>query len=300
MEAFVLGNATLDVICYPVDDVPRHDSITFQRSIVSPGGCGSNVAIGLASLGVPAGLAATIGDDDAALLLETYWDKVGLDWRYVRRIPGDHTGVSVGLVDTDLQPRFVHTSGANAWLDSSALDLKGICELGCRSLHVAGFFVLPGLLKDPFAASLAEAKIAGLEISLDVVQTPRMDDPSYLWACLPYVDFFFCNLSEAKRLSGIDDPEIAGRFFRDRGAGAVCVKLGNNGCMLDSDDFRGIVPAEVVDVVDTTGAGDAFAAGFVAARLAGMQVEDACKAGNAAGARVVSSLGAISAWFQES
>lgn len=299
MEAFVLGNATLDVICYPVDDVPRHESITFQRSMISPGGCGSNVALGLASLGVPTGLAATIGDDDAAFLLEAYWDKVGLDHRYVRRIPGEHTGVSVGLVDTDLQPRFVHTSGANAWLDSSTLDLKGICELGCRSLHVAGFFVLPGLLKDPFASALAEARTAGLEISLDVVQTPRMDDPSYLWTCLPNVDLFFCNFGEAVRLTGIDDPAKAGSFFRERGAGAVCLKLGNEGCLVDSDGFRGIVPAEVVDVVDTTGAGDAFAAGFIAARLKGMRVEDACKAGNAAGARVVSSFGAISAWFQD-
>lgn len=300
MEALVLGNATLDILCYPVEDVPRHDSISFQRSIVSPGGCGSNVAIGLAALGVPAGLIATIGDDDAATLLEAYWDRVGLDRRFVRRLPGQHTGVSVGLIDTLMQPRFVHTSGANAYLNASAVDLDQVCRIGCRNLHVAGYFVLPGLLDGHFKLKLAEAQKRGLETSLDVVHSPRMDDPFFLWGVLPYLDFFFCNRVEAKRLTGIPDPVESARFFRSRGAAAVLVKLGSEGCLVDSDEFQGRVPGEVANVVDTTGAGDAFAAGFIAARVKEMGVEDACRAGNAAGARVVSALGAVSAWVQDS
>ena len=56
MEAVVVGNITLDVLCYPVEEVPRYKSNAFDHSIVSPGGCGSNVAVGLSSLGVPTAL----------------------------------------------------------------------------------------------------------------------------------------------------------------------------------------------------------------------------------------------------
>ena len=66
MDAVVFGNVTLDTLCYPVDDVPRHQSIPFDRAIVAPGGCGSNTAIGLCALGVPTALVARIGTDDAA------------------------------------------------------------------------------------------------------------------------------------------------------------------------------------------------------------------------------------------
>ena len=66
MEAVVFGNITLDVICKPVDDVPRHDSLGFEEVVVAPGGCGYNVAIGLCALGVSTALVGRTGNDDAA------------------------------------------------------------------------------------------------------------------------------------------------------------------------------------------------------------------------------------------
>jgi sugar/nucleoside kinase (ribokinase family) len=73
LDALVFGNVTLDVICYPVNEVPRTESIAFDDVMVSPGGCGSNTAIGLAALGVPTGIVGRTGDDDAADLLFRYW-----------------------------------------------------------------------------------------------------------------------------------------------------------------------------------------------------------------------------------
>ena len=64
MDSLVFGNVTLDIICYPVNDVPRHESISFDDVTVSPGGCGSNTAIGLAALGIPAGIVARTGEDE--------------------------------------------------------------------------------------------------------------------------------------------------------------------------------------------------------------------------------------------
>ena len=125
MDAIIFGNVTLDILCYPVNEVPRHESIAFEQVTVSPGGCGSNTAIGLAALGVPTGIIARTGEDDQADLLFRYWNRVGVDPRFVERTPGQPTGTSVGLIDAQFQPRFVHTSGANRGLTAAVIDPAG-------------------------------------------------------------------------------------------------------------------------------------------------------------------------------
>ncbi len=297
MDAVVVGNATLDVICYPVDDVPRHDSISFERSIVSPGGCGSNTAIGLCALGVSTALVAVLGDDDAAFLVERYWERLGLDRRFIRHEAGCQTGTSVGLVDSQRQPRFVHTTGANARLGVGDLPLNNIISDRARALHIAGYFVLPGLLDPHLPQVLAKARLAGLWTSLDVVDSPHMADPSMLWPNLPELDIFLCNAVEAQRITGLSDPALAARELRRRGAHAVVVKLGADGCWLDSARHTQSIPVLPANVIDTTGAGDAFCAGLVAAILRGDDLPQACEAANSAGRRMVSTLGAVAGWF---
>ena len=298
MEAIVFGNITLDVICKPVDDVPRRDSLTFEDVVVAPGGCGSNVAIGLSAIGISTALVGRIGDDNAAYLVKRYWRKVGLETRYVRRVKGLPTGTSVGLIDSDCQPRFVHTSGANKTLNPNALNIEKFVRKGARHLHIGGFFVLPGLMQGNLNEKLQQAHQQGIFTSLDVVRSIRMSDTSLLWACMPHLDTFLCNHTEASRLSGESDPVQAARLLHSKGAGAVIVKLGGEGCLLSTTDgiehIPGILPGRVID---TTGAGDAFAAGLIAARLRGKELADACRDANRAGARAVEHLGAISCWF---
>jgi ribokinase len=299
VEAAVFGNATLDVLCYPVGDVPRYESIPFERAVVSPGGCGSNVAVGLCALGVPTALVARIGTDDAALLVERYWARVGLDTRFVRRLADKPTAVSVGLVDSDAQPRFVHTPGANAALTVDDLDVPGLAATGARFLHVGGFLVLPTVSGERLAEKLEEACGSGLLTSLDVAISRNECRSSDLWPCLPRVDFLFCNAREARYLTGDSDPAVAARSLHARGARAVVVKLGAEGCLVAGDGLSERVPGLRAEVVDTTGAGDAFAAGFIASMLKDGDVIKACQAGNAAGARVVSAFGAVGAWFRD-
>ncbi len=299
MDAVVVGNATLDVICFPVDDVPRHDSISFERSVVSPGGCGSNAAIGLCALGVSTALVAVLGDDDAAFLVERYWERLGLDRRFIRHAAGCQTGTSVGLVDSQRQPRFVHTTGANARLGAGDVPIDEIIACGARALHIAGYFVLPGLLDQRLPQVLAKARQAGLQTTLDVVNSPRMSDPSTLWPNLPEIDVFLCNAVEAQRITGLSDPALAAADLRRRGAQAVVVKLGADGCWLDSPQHQQKIPGLPENVVDTTGAGDAFCAGLVAAMLNGDDLLQACEAANSAGRRMVSTLGAVAGWFNQ-
>lgn len=297
MEAVVLGNVTLDVICYPVEEVPRYESITFDRSVISPGGCGSNVAVGLSSLGIKTALVGWIGTDAAADLIAHTWDRVGLDYRYVQQDAHLQTAVSVGLVDKQYQPRFVHTPGANSLLSADDLKVLEFAKQGVRSIHVAGYFVLPGLLNNRLQGPLHEAKSRGILTSLDVVQSPKMDQPQFLWPLMPYLDIFLCNAFEACHLSGKNDPIEAARKLRTYGANIVIVKLGAEGCWIESGEFSQLVPGINVEVVDTSGAGDAFAAGLIASLLCGSDPISACRSANQAGAGVAAKYGCISAWL---
>lgn len=298
-DVVVFGNVTLDVICQTVDEVPRYDSLSFDEVSVSPGGCGSNVAIGLAALGVPVALVARMGEDDTAGLLRRYWERLGIQLGYIRATKEYPTGVSIGLVDSKQQPRFIHTPGANKTLTAQDLDPQQYIQDGARSLHVAGYFVLHGILFPEFARKLNLARQVGLETSLDVVRTWTMGNPQPLWECLPHLDTFFCNAQEARILTGIEEPGLAAQEFHRRGAQRVVIKLGGGGCWLDSPQFQGQIPTQPVQALDTTGAGDAFAAGFVAARNQGADEIEACRSGNKAGSRVVQELGAVTAWVNK-
>lgn len=295
-KVVVFGNVTLDVLCYPVDDVPRHESISFEDSVVSPGGCGSNVAIGLCALGVSTALVACTGEDVPARLLDYYWQRWGVERQYIRRIENCSTGVSVGLVDRQYQPRFIHTPGANQLLTADDLNINAYGSAGAGFLHLAGYFVLPGLLDAGLGMKLAQARNAHLVTSLDVVHSPRMQHPESLWACLPHLDYFLCNQREAAMITGKENYQSAAAALRERGAHTVIIKLGQSGCWVDGETWQGPVEGVSVPAVDTTGAGDAFAAGLLAAFVSGKDLYAACQAANQAGARIVGAFGAITGW----
>jgi len=290
----VAGNVTLDIICKTVDDVPRHDSISFQEAAVTPGGCASNTALNLAQQGEKVYLIACTGDDLAAGFLFQTWEKFDVDARLVKRHKNQTTGVSVGLVDSELQPRFIHTTGANRYLTHLSLDPGTLTQLGVGFLHIAGFFVLPGLLKPGLEGILSEFQAENIHLSLDVVTSPAMYSPQVLWPVLPALDLFLCNQREAEILTSGNDPQQAAAFFHDRGAAAVIIKLGSRGCWLSVSGSGTLIPGEkTTQVLDTTGAGDAFAAGLIASLRQGRDLPDACQEGNRLGAAAVGYLGAV-------
>ena len=297
MQVVVFGNVTLDVICRTVDEVPRYESLSFDHVTISPGGCASNVAVGLSSLGISTGLICNIGNDEAGILLNKTWEKFNINLRYVRVLKEKSTAVSIGLVDSESQPRFVHTPGANRALSSDDLSMAiEAVDQGAKLVHIAGFFVLPSLLDGKFPVRLKELKERNAIITLDVVYTPRFWKPSYLFPCLEYIDVFLCNEKEGERLTSLKGPDNISNYLRSKGANKIIVKLGGKGCYLDDTETTGIVSVDKVPVVDTTGAGDAFAAGLISAIVQNKDIWEACEIGNKAGSRMVSYSGAIGGW----
>ncbi|MBN1548875.1 MAG: carbohydrate kinase family protein, partial [Syntrophaceae bacterium] len=234
---------------------------------------------------------------DAHALIAPTWIRAGVDIRYVTVVEKGEPAVSVGLIDGQGQPRFVHTPGVNRSLIADDLQPAELAEQGARFLHIAGFFALPGLLDGRLPQVLAGAKSLGMTLSLDVINSPRLDTPELLWSCLPHLDYFFCNLREGQRLTCQEETASVAAEIRRRGAGVTIVKLGEKGCWLASEAWQGLVPTEAREAVDTTGAGDAFAAGFIAAVLDGADDRTACVQGHRSAARIVSCRGAVAGWF---
>jgi sugar/nucleoside kinase (ribokinase family) len=110
--------------------------------------------------------------------------------------------------------------------------------------------------------------------------------------CLPYTDLLFVNDSEARMLTGSDYPRMAKDVFRDKGAKDVVVKLGPRGCIVFAGAEEYEVPGFKVTAVDTTGAGDCFVGGFLAALHRGLSYVEAARVANAVGAMNVEKLGA--------
>ena len=109
---------------------------------------------------------------------------------------------------------------------------------------------------------------------------------------LQHVDLFTPALAEARGITGEDDPVRAAAWLRDRGAGAVAITLGADGCYASGPGFDGYVPAPAVAEVDGTGSGDAFAAGLLYGTLAGWDLERAARFACAAGALATTAVGA--------
>lgn len=120
---------------------------------------------------------------------------------------------------------------------------------------------------------------------------------AHLWPLMPYLDIFMCNAYEASHLSGKNDPIEAEIKLRTYGEDIVIVKLGAEGCWIEGVGISQRVPGIKVDIVDTTGAGDSFAAGLIGSILDGFEPVSACHSANRAGARVAADYGCISAWL---
>jgi sugar/nucleoside kinase (ribokinase family) len=289
-DVVCLGILVADVIARPVDRLPERGTLALVDEIrVHGGGCALNTASALGRLGLRAAVAGKLGVDPLGDVLLGILEERGIDQRAVVRDPATSTSATVALVGADGERTFLHLPGANASLRADDLDPELI--FSGRALHVGGALLLEALDGEPTAAVLAEARRRGLLTSLDTAY-----DASGRWnrvlPSLAGLDLFTPSLDEAQGVTGEREPGRTARKLRELGVREVAVTLGPDGCYVAGETFEGHVPAPVVEVMDGTGSGDAFAAGFLHAKLAGLPLEDAAHLANATGALAATASGA--------
>jgi sugar/nucleoside kinase (ribokinase family) len=287
-----LGIMVADVVGRPLKAVPDPGRLVLVEEMsLHAGGCAINAGTALARLGLPVEVIGKIGDDPFGDFLLSALTERGIGTRGVKRHPEVSTAATMVMVEPDGERRFVHYIGANARLRLEDVDLGMFEEASI--LHVAGALVMPGIDGEPTAELLRQAHATGVTTFLDTVWDDTGRWMQLLASCLPHTDYFVPSLPEAQALTGLDDPVDAGRALLDRGVGTVGLKMSTNGCLVMTSDGETIrFPAFAVETVDATGAGDAFAAGFIAGVWQGWSLERTARLANAVGALSVTGVGA--------
>jgi sugar/nucleoside kinase (ribokinase family) len=254
---------------------------------VTPGGAAGNVAVWVADAGVAARVVACLGDDHAGALLRGALGERGVELRPAGPVAGP-SGATLVVWEAG-ERTFVADPGANLALRAARVR-AGVD--GAAAVYVSGYALTrPG----PRRAALAAARRCGPDLPgvVDAASWPLLGGPvtGAVLAAAAAAGTLLANADEAAALTGATSDERAARLLAER-VPVVVVKRGAAGALVAAGGRVVPLPAPPVEVVDTTGAGDAFAAGFLVARVRGAGPVDAARAGVAAAGRAVGVEGA--------
>jgi len=287
-----LGIMVADIVGRPLRAIPDPGRLVLVDEMgLHTGGCAINVATALARLNLPVEVVGKIGADPLGDFVLNALQERGIGITGVKRDADVGTSATMVMVAPDGERRFVHYIGANARLTLTDIDFQMVNKASI--LHVAGSLVMPGIDGEPTAELLQRARAAGVITFLDSVWDDTGRWMKVLQPCMPYIDYFVPSLAEAQALTGLEDPTKVGRALLDCGVRTVGLKMGVDGCLvMTGDGLVNYLPAFQVDVMDATGAGDAFAAGFIAGVWQDWPLEKTARFANAVGALCVTGLGA--------
>jgi len=284
------GSIVSDMLVRPVDDV-EWGTTRFIESIENHvGGNGANTARALGILGTPVRLLGALGTDDQARWILKELARFGVDTSFIVRVDKP-SAATIVLVNERGERMFLHRLGASeeAFRDPVRFTSE-ICD-GMSHYHFASFFVLPQLRSNG-PEMLRLARVAGLTTSLDTNWDPKGEWMAALEPCLEHLDILFMNEDEALKLTGFADPAMGAKVVLNKGVATAVMKLGCRGCAIYTGADEVLCPAFDVVAKDTTGAGDSFVAGFLAARQRGGSWAQAGTFANAVAALSVQKLGA--------
>jgi sugar/nucleoside kinase (ribokinase family) len=296
LDVVFAGVAVADVIGRPVDlhRPPAKGGLQLLESVtLTTGGNVSNSGIDLAKLGFRVGAVTRVGSDTLGEFLVSQYKHHGLNTEGVVVDPRQQTAATFVAVDKRGERTFLHTRGCLERLTARDI-LRSLPLIKRSQIFAFGYLgLLSHMERDLPKVCATIKKETKARVLVDTGGNPRYD-PTLMRRLLPFVDFFMPSHDEATILTREHKPENIVRQLREWGAkGVVGVKLGAVGCYITSPDSAGYVPSVKVNkVVDATGAGDAFVAGFLAAILKGMHPLRAARVANAVAASCVTAVGA--------
>lgn len=283
-----LGDLMLDIAVRSSAFVLHGTDCTVQASI-SPGGSAANFAVWAARLGAEVGLIAKVGDDlfGHALLHDLEHEKV------VHRVTigKETTGFTLMILDQNGERTMLAARGANAMLSTNDLDWALLDHADW--LHLTAYSFLEEKPREASLAAIHHLKRRGKPVSLDPSSASYLQGigPAAFFTLTKGVDVLFPNLEEGRILTGESEPERILHALLQHFP-MVALKMGVDGAIAGNGNTIAYHPGFAVPIVDTTGAGDAFAAAFVVTWLAQHDLAAALREGNRIAAGVVQAPGA--------
>jgi len=292
MSGFLcVGLVVCDILVKPVcADALRVDSSRIDTLELCPGGDAMNVACNLSRLGLDVTLVGRVGEDGFGRLIRDELTKAGVTDALI--VDGTQaTSTSLVLIEENGERHFLYYGKTNDMLRRD--DVPDVLLRQARHMHIGSAFALRSLDGDGMVSLLRDAKQLGVTTSLDTTCDTEGVWYGKIKEGLPFIDFFMPSIDEARSISQAFSPEEIERFFQRTGIGCLVIKLGERGCYVTDFTRRATIdPYPEKQKLDTTGAGDAFVAGFLSGIAQRKDIFHCGRRGNALAARCIEGYGA--------
>jgi sugar/nucleoside kinase (ribokinase family) len=290
-----IGIHIVDILGRPVTGIPEGQNLSLLDEIrITVAGSAAGTSVDLAKLGVPVIAVGAIGKDTLGDFVIDTMSRYGINVDNLVRKDGVQTSATMLPIRPNGERPALHVTGANGELTLDDVNFEVFRS--AKVLHMGGTSLLPKLDGEPTREVLKQAKESGLITTFDLVAVQRPDLLDLVEPCLPFVDYFMPGLEEAEMMTGLHDRMEIISFFLDRGAGHTVFKMGARGSSIAHRSGTGRIeeirlPAFQTEVVDTTGCGDAYCAGFIVGLIEGRDLRECGMLGTAAGSLVATGLG---------
>lgn len=282
------GALNLDRL-YKVQSIAKGDEeVPITETVEEPGGSAANTIFALGKLNMPTGFIGAVGEDDEGQRVLTSLKEVGVDTSHIKIRQNARTGLVIGLVDSKGERALYIAPGANNLLSIEDLDTE---YLKCASILHMTSFVNEGQLKLQKKAIKVLDKCADVRLSFAPGSLYVKKGLKAISPIIKRSHVLFLNETEAKMLTG-EGYESASKSLMEIGCKMVAITLKDKGCFITDGAESIHVDAIKTKVQDTTGAGDAFCAGFLLGMTESRDLKECGLIGNYLSSRCISEIGA--------
>ena len=283
-----------DILGRPVTGIPEGQNLAILDEIrITVAGTAAGTSIDLAKLGMEVFAVGALGQDELGHFVEDTMKRYGIDTRGLVRKDGVQTSSTMLPIRPNGERPALHVPGASREFNLKDIDQGLIAS--ADFLHIGGTPLMPKFDGKPMAEIFKYAADHNTITTYDLLAIDQPDLLELVTESLPHVDFFMPGLEEARMMCGLELRQDVIRFFLDRGAKHTVFKMGEEGSSIawyENENVREILgPAFKAKVVDSTGCGDAYCAGFITGLSMGWDLEKSGRLGAAAGALVIQGLG---------
>lgn len=264
-DVISIGDITTDILLYISNYPNRGQDVKASKFRIDLGGSATNFAVAMRRLGLSSGIIGKVGDDKLGDLAVAELKKEKVDISHVGIEKGAPTGLVISVVDRYGERTMFSARGANDRLRPEEVDVKYVRK--AKLLHISGYSLISDISRKTVFKYAQVAKENGALISFDPGPLLRLIKPRIIFQILNLVDVFLPNAAELKMISKGESFVRSIDYVLNHGPKIIGLKLGRKGCIIAQKGEKVIIPAFRVNVIDTTGAGDAWGAGFLTAIL---------------------------------
>jgi sugar/nucleoside kinase (ribokinase family) len=261
-----LGIHIVDVLGRPVASVPAGQGLALLDLIrFTVAGTAAGTSIDMAKLGLEVVTMGAIGQDEIGDFLIATMQRFGVNTDNLVRKANAQTSSTMLPIRPNGERPALHAIGANGELTIDDINFDAISQ--ADYLHMGGAPLMRKFDGKPASQVLKFAQDHGVTTTFDLLGIPQPNLAELIEVCLPYIDFFMPNFEEAEMICGLSSTESILGYFLDRGARHVVLRLGEKGSVVAWQENGSVkqtkAPAFEVPIVDSTGCGDGYNAGFI-------------------------------------